>query len=528
MKYAMSYGAMCSYRAHQHPEQSALIFVQEDGSEQVVTWSELDARSNQMARLLDKKGVGKDSVVIVALPTSVEHYYASLGAWKVGACVLPLHDDLPDRERDALFELASGWRPVTIVGNWDYDGIESITFNEAKNLDGLDDSSLEDVVPHPGRAIGSGGSTGRPKIIIDPKPFSHVQGCWGPLTHIGFRQGQTMLLTGRLYHSMGFELSHLGLFEGHTIIVPQKFDAAQAVGLIEKHSVQFLAFIPIMMQRIAKLPDIEKRDLSSIESFYHAGGACAAWLKHKWLELVPPTKQWELYGSTEAKGQTIIRGDEWLERPGSVGRPFASEMKIFDEKGNELPQGEIGEIYMRNAPPPDTPPGGIWPEEPTCEYVGAAPPKIAGHGLTSVGDMGYVDEDGYVFLVDRRVDMIKSGGSNIFTAEIEAVLSENDNVADAVVIGVPDDEWGLRVHALIELRAGSIMDLAELDAFCRQRLLNYKAPKSYEFVDAMPRDPTGKIRRAALREQRRSGWTDDMVPAPSSQGVAGADAESTG
>ena len=506
-----------------HPDKPAVVYVPVEGETIVVTWAELDSRSNQAARLLLERGANKDSLVVVGLPTCVEHYYASFGAWKAGACVLPLHDGLPDRERDNLLEVGSEWRPITVVGDWDLPDYACIKLSELQTLDGYDHAPLEDVVPHPGRAIGSGGSTGKPKIIIDPKPWSHVPGRWGPLTHLGLRHGQTMLLTGRLYHSMGFELSHLGLFEGHTVIVPEKFDAARAVDLIEEYRVQFIAFIPIMMQRIAKLPGIEDRDFSSIETFYHAGGACADWLKHKWLELVDPKKQWELYGSTEAKGQTIIRGDEWLERPGSVGRPYASQMKIFDEEGKELPQGEIGEIHMRNLPPPHIQAGGIWPQEPTCEYVGAPPPKVAGHGLTSVGDMGYIDEDGYVFLADRRVDMIKSGGSNIFTAEVESVLTENEEVADAVVIGVPDDEWGIRVHALIERRTGSAIGVDELNAFCRDRLLNYKAPKSYEFVDAMPRDPTGKIRRAALREQRKSGWTEDMVAVPS-----GKDASATG
>jgi len=513
---AISYGARCSELAEQMPARAALIFVPNEGQPITVSRSLLDQRSNQMARLLLEHGVGEKSLVVPALPTCVEHYYASLGAWKVGACVLPLNDRLPAQERNGLLELASKWRPVWVLGEWDVGDINHIGRDVLKNLDGYDDSPLDDVVPCPGRAIGSGGSTGKPKIIVDPKPFSHIPGCWGPLNHIGMTPEQTLLLTGRLYHSMGFELSHLGLFEGHTVVVPEQFEAARAVELIEHYQVNFMALIPIMMQRIAKLDGIENRDFSSIESFYHAGGACAGWLKRRWLKLVDPTKQWELYGSTEAKGQTLIRGDEWLARPGSVGRPFASEMKIVDEQGKEVAKGEIGEIHMRNMPPPNTAPGGIWPQEPTCEYIGAPQAKTTEDGFTSVGDMGYIDEDGFVYLADRRVDMIKSGGSNIFPAEIEAVLSEHEQVSDVVVIGVPDDEWGLRVHALIEPVAGTVeLGVEVLNQFCRDRLVYYKAPKSYEFVSEMPRDATGKIRRIALREARKSGWIEGMVAVPS-------------
>ena len=518
MSAAISFGARCSALAAEHPDRAALIFVPNDGQTREVTWAELDTRSNQMAHLLAERGADHNSLVIVALPSCVEHYFASFGAWKVGACVLPLHHQLPDHERDNLLKVGSEWRPVVVVGDWEFDKTRRVSGADLQTLDEQDSAALPDVVPQPGRAIGSGGSTGKPKIIIDPKPFSHIPGCWGPLTHIGLRSGQTMLLTGRLYHAMGFELSHVCLFEGHTVIVPQQFDAARTIDLIEKYRVQFLALLPIMMQRIAKLEGIENRDFSSIESVYHAGGACSEWLKRKWLKLVAPEKQWEMYGSTEAKGLTLVGGKDWLQHPGTVGKAFASEIKVFDEHGKEVADGEIGEIHMRNRPPPDTPPGGTWPQDPTFEYVGAAPAKTAGSGLTSVGDMGHIDTDGFIYLADRRVDMINSGGSNIYPAEIEAVLSELKQVSDAVVIGVPDEQWGSRVHALIELAPGEDkIGVNDLDRFCREHLVNYKAPKSYEFVQQMPRDETGKIRRAALREERSSGWIDGMIAAPTSQ-----------
>lgn len=507
-----SYGARCAGHASSHPDKPAIIFVTKDASEIQVSWAELEAKSNQVARLLQDRGAHKGSVVIVALQTCLEHYYVSLGAWKIGACVLPLNAKLPNKERNGLLDLAASWRPTVVVGDWDVEGYTAITSDELSKLDAYDRSSLPDIISKPGRAIGSGGSTGRPKIIVDPKPFAHVPECWGPLNHIGMRPGQTTLITGRLYHSMGFELSHLTLFEGHTIVLPERFDPEQMLDLIERHCIQFIAFIPIMMQRIAKVAGFLERDLSSIEVMYHAGGACPEWLKHEWLKVIPAERQWELYGSTEAKGTTLIRADDWLKHPGSVGKPFRSEIVILNDAGEKMSLGEVGEIHMRNVAPPGTSLGATWPEEPTCEYVGAPPPKATKDGFTSVGDMGWVDEEGYLHLADRRVDMIKSGGSNIFPAEIEAALSEHQNVSDVVVIGVPDEEWGLRVHALIEVQNGKCTpDVKELDAFCRERLVYYKAPKTYEFVESMPRDESGKIRRIALREDRKSGWIEGMI-----------------
>ena len=509
MSEAISYGARCTQIASKRSYDTALIIVHQNDDETEISWKELDSYSNQVARYLLEAGVDESWLVTIALNTGEEHFFSALGAWKIGACVLPLNDQLPKHERDALIEVSSEWKKVVIIGEWKNKLAITLPKPTREVLGEFDSGFMQAKTPQPGRAIGSGGSTGRPKIIIDPKPFNHVPGCWGPLTRMGLKEKTQLLITGRLYHSMGFELSHVGLFEGAVVIMPEKFTAERTIDLIEKHKIEFMAFIPIMMQRIAKLPGIEKRDFSSLVGFYHAGGACAKWLKEKWLGLVPAEKHWELYGSTEAKGQSMIRGDEWLKKKGSVGKPYNSAMKIVDEDYNELAAGEIGEIHMKNLPPKGTVPGAIWPEEPTCQYVGAPPPSTTTDGFTSVGDMGYADEDGFIFLVDRRVDMIKSGGSNIFTAEVEAVLSEHEKVSDAVVIGVPDNEWGLRVHALIEPKAN--LSLEEIDEWCRDKLVYYKAPKSYEFVKKMPRDETGKIKKLKLREDRKSGWIDGMM-----------------
>jgi bile acid-coenzyme A ligase len=191
----------------------------------------------------------------------------------------------------------------------------------------------------------------------------------------------------------------------------------------------------------------------------------------------------------------MITGGDWLEHPGSVGVGGEYEIRIVDEGGRALPAGEIGEIFMRSSTS----------DEPSFEYVGAPPAARSDDGFTSVGDMGWLDEDGYLFIADRRRDMIVTGGANVFPAEVEAALSEHPEVFDSAVIGVPDDDWGQRVHALIQPRDPAAAPiLSELRAHCRARLAPYKVPKSFETVARLPRSEAGKLNRSALATDRAS------------------------
>jgi bile acid-coenzyme A ligase len=224
-----------------------------------------------------------------------------------------------------------------------------------------------------------------------------------------------------------------------------------------------------------------------------AAAPCPSWLKRFWCELIGPQHVTECYGASEATGRTVIDGNEWLAHPGSVGRPVTSEVHILNSAGDELPRGEVGEIFMRNLPPVAEP----------FRYLGSPPPASTPDGFISVGDLGWVDADGYLYIADRRVDMIVSGGANIYPAEVEAVLSEHAGVADVVVIGLLDPEWGKRVHAVIQPRDSNRPPTAsELKAFCRERLAAYKAPRTYEFVLDFPRSDAGKIQRSAMVAER--------------------------
>jgi bile acid-coenzyme A ligase len=275
----VSYAQRVADFAGSRPTQTALIFVASDGSERRVSWAELDRKANQMARALALRGVGTESLLAICLPTCPEHIVAAIAAWRLGACTLPLSPQLPDRERREILAVSDSWRPtVTLVeheGQYDDD----LGLDRLPALEDFDDSPLPAIDAKPGKAICSGGSTGRPKIILDDRVWQKTPGRGSSLHKFGLRADQVQLVTGRLYHNIAFSLTHNGLFEGHTVILLEKFDAALAVDVIERHRVTFLGMVPIVMQRIARLPDVMDRDFSSIEAFYHSGAVCPAWTK---------------------------------------------------------------------------------------------------------------------------------------------------------------------------------------------------------------------------------------------------------
>jgi bile acid-coenzyme A ligase len=495
----ISFGRRISMLAAEHPDKTAIVFAPQGGQERVVSWRELDDRSTQIARLLAEHGVDESSTVVVGFPNWPEHFLADYAAWKLGALVVPVRFNIPLRERDQILEVAN---PTVVVSDWDDVPYPSLNSADLERSRTCSTEPLPDKVAHPGKSVGSGGSTGRPKIIVDPAPWA--RSLHNPrLQEVGgFRPGQVQLIAGPLYHNSPFSWSQYGLFYDQTLVLMERFDAAKAVDLIERYRANWMFLAPIMMRRIYLLPDIHERDLSSIEAIFHTAAPCPPWLKRAWIDLIGAEKIYESFGATEAIGSTTIRGDEWLEHPGSVGRPRDAEMKILDEEGNEVPQGEVGEIFFRPLK-----------RDPTYYYIGSPPAKSTPDGFHSVGDMGWIDEDGYLFLADRRVDLIITGGANVYPAEVEGALTEHPEVADAAVVGVSDEEWGKRVHAIVQPRdLTSPPALEDLDAFCRDRIASYKLPKTYEFVDGLPRDGAGKLRRRSLAEDRASGDWPNMIP----------------
>jgi bile acid-coenzyme A ligase len=493
----ISFGRRITDLAAERPDDSALIFAARPvaesrrGEERTFSWGDLERRSLQIAGLLREQGVGQGSMVVVGLPNSPEHVFTALAAWKLGAGVLPLRWDLPEWERTRLIEVA---KPQVVVGDWSDVPAACISVAQLEASGGAPAEPLADRVADPARAIASSGSTGLPKIIVKSGRGEAIPGAGGgPFDRDPEMGVRTELVPAPLYHTNGFFTVHGALFNGDRVVLMERFDAAQTVDLIEAHRIQAVIMVPTMLQRIARLSDLETRDFSSLESVLQGGATCAAWIVHRWIELVGPQRFLMSYGSTEGVGFTMITGGEWLDHPGSVGTAQDSEIRILDESGRELPAGGVGEIFMRST----------LEDAPSFEYVGAPPAKLSDDGLTSIGDMGWLDEAGYLFIADRRKDMIISGGSNIFPAEIEAALSEHPEVFDCAVIGLDDDEWGHRVHALIQPQdLARAPTPAELRAHCRERLAAYKVPKDYEIVERLPRSEAGKLNRSGLVSER--------------------------
>jgi bile acid-coenzyme A ligase len=451
-----------------------------------ITRAEFDRASNRLARAYADLGVRPDDLVSIALPNGIDFFLAATAALKLGATPQPVSSRLPVPEQQAIVDLG---QPALVVG-----GNAAIRPPRAAVPAGyqppadLSDAPLPDRVAAAWNAPTSGGSTGRPKLIVSGQPAQFDPDA--PFMDMKFDQVQ--LVAGPLYHNAPISMASYGLMRGHHLVVMEKFDAEQALALIEKHRVNWMMLVPTMMGRIWRLgAEIRARyDLSSVQTLWHMAAPCPRWLKEAWIGWLGAEKVWELYGGTEGQGVTLVRGDEWLKRPGTVGKPVELyEMVVVGEAGEILPPGEVGEIYMRPKAGPGT----------TYRYIGAEPKAIAG-GYETLGDIGWIDAEGYVFLADRRTDMILSGGANVYPAEVEAALDQHPAVRSSAVIGLPDDDLGNRVHAIVD--AALPVTAEELLAFLAQRLVRYKVPRSIEFVSEPLRDDAGKVRRSELRRQR--------------------------
>ena len=453
-------------------------------STRTVTRGELEAHTNRLARAYEALGVTQDSFVTIGLPNGIEWFEAAIAVWKLGATPAPVSAKLPRLELDAIVELAN---PSLVVG-LDVPGRSCVPIGFVPDSE-FSDAPLPVKVAAAWKAPTSGGSTGRPKLIVSGGG-SVTEGVSLTAVAFGMTADGVHLASGPLYHNGPLSFSVAALFTGNHVIVMERFDAPRALALIEEHRVDWMYAVPTMMQRIWKLPEDErtKYDLSSLNVVFHLAAPCPDWLKRAWIEWLGPEKIWELYAGTEAQAVTVIKGDEWLEHPGSVGRPIVGEMRILDDAGNELPRGQEGEVFMRA-------PEGVT----TYRYIGAEA-RSMDDGWESLGDMGWMDDDGYLYLGDRSADMILTGGANVYPAEIEAALDAHPAVGSSCVIGFPDDDLGNRIHAIVQADQPVTED--ELRLHLADHLVRYKVPRSFEFVDEPLRDDAGKVRRSALRSAR--------------------------
>jgi long-chain acyl-CoA synthetase len=346
------------------------------------------------------------------------------------------------------------------------------------------------------------GTTGRPKGVVGGSwkaggpvellPLvSKALGSW-----IGMPEQGVTLLEGPAYHSAQWAFSFLPMISGSSVVMRHKFDPAETLDLIDRYAVTNIHLVPTQFIRLLRLDDARRRsfDGSSLKLCLHGAAPCSKDVKHQMIEWWGPRIS-EYYGGTEGAVATIISSEEWLERPGSVGRPLDTvEIRIVKEDGSLASPGETGQIYMKNRVGID------------FEYHKDPDKTKAAHlepGVFTLGDVGYLDEDGYLFMSDRKIDMIISGGVNVYPAETEGVLVTHSAVIDAAVFGIPHPEFGEEVKAAVELAENVEPSQAladEIIAHCRERLAGYKVPKSIDFETSLPRHPTGKLFKRLLRE----------------------------
>ncbi len=474
--------------------------------DRTLSWNDVERRTRCLARSLVGSDVGSGQVWGVLARNRVEWAEFSLGNGRAGARVVPLNWHLTATEIAALLD-DSGCRLVVVepelrglvndaiaaTGRPDDISVVELGVDYESWLEEAGDELLTQ------RDSGSplmftGGTTGKSKGVTRPDaaglvgaPVAAMAG-WGSLVRMP-DHGAT-LITTPLYHALGSAVLAASLAKGVPVVVTSRFDPLVTLELIERHRITATPMVPTQFIRLLKLDDDQRSrfDLSSLEWILHTAAPCPSWAKVAMIEWLGPVI-YEMYGSSEGTGPAICDSTEWLAHPGTVGRASGRiEYSIVDDDGNDLPPGEVGTIYCRRA-------------DGAPEYFGD-PEKTASirlpDGRFTVGDLGWLDDDGYLFLADRRVDLMLIAGSNVYPAEVEAVLSEHPAVGDVAVFGIPDPEWGEQVKAVIE--PVDDIDLVDVARFAAERLAAYKLPKSYDLVDRLPREAHGKLKKRLLRD----------------------------
>ena len=453
---------------------------------QNITRLELELSTNRLARAYLQLGVKAGDFVTVMLPNSIEFYQACIAIWKLGATPQPVSSRLPLMELRGIIELAN---PSLLIGSDDQDiaDCHGLPIGFVPDAD-LSDERLPDITSRYYKAMTSGGSTGRPKLII-----SEFKGELDTDIDSVLRitQGETHLVPGPLYHNAPFGFSMDGLLRGNHLVVMKKFDAEECLNLLGKYQINWVFMVPTMMQRIWKLGAKKHAavNLDGLRIVLHTAGPCPAWLKQEWIDWLGPEQIHELYGGTEATGVTWITGTEWLTHKGSVGKVepkyVVAKIKIVDENGHAVPTGTLGEVYFL----PEAGQGS------TYHYLGAEADSLDG-GWESIGDLGYLDDEGYLYLGDRKKDLIICGGANIYPAEVEAAIDSHPAVMSCAVVGKTHEDLGQVVHAVVECDAG--LTEAALQTYLEEFLVRYKIPRTIDFVDEPVRSDAGKVRRSNL------------------------------
>jgi long-chain acyl-CoA synthetase len=478
-----------------------------------LTFGELAGRAHQIVHALRARGLRAGDIVAYALRNDVDMLWWQLALQESGMHAVALNPSLSAPEMRAILEHSGAAALVVDNGNADSADFADVPSVRLRVCVGgsipgyvrYDDlvtgcpTTLPDDRSFGAPITYTSGTTGKPKAIArpsvpgDPSAIANAMKLFARAFQFTPKDGVHLVSAG-MHHGgcQGFYQGALNV--GQSLVILGKFDAEQTLEAIERHRVTTAYMVPTQFVRLLRLPDEVKSryDLSSLRVVVHSAAPCSIEVKQQMMQWWGPII-WETYGGMEGAA-AIAKPHRWLEKPGTVGRAVRGmRIRILDDDGNDLPAGETGNVYLE-------------PERETFEYRGD--PELTrevhrGKAFT-IGDIGYLDEDGYLFLRDRAKDMIISGGVNIYPAEVESVLNAHPAVGDVAVIGVPDPEWGESVRAVIEVAPGTVPsdELGEeLIAFCRSKLARYKCPRMVEFRDDLPRTDTGKLLKRHLRDE---------------------------
>jgi long-chain acyl-CoA synthetase len=497
-----------------HPDRLAAVDV--DGA--TVTFGELGHRVDRTSHWLRSRGIGPRAPLAVVARNSLSYLGVVLAASQVGTRYTLVNSHLTAPEVRFVLDDCGAALVVTDAASAAVVGEaggtrDVVSLSPPGSLAAPTMRSWDDLLgPQPDGApadrtagaimLYTSGTSGRPKGVrstlapVSPEAaaeratFALTRFGIDPAAHVG---DGTHLVTSPLYHAAPITNATLALHLGHTVVVMPRFDAAGSLELIGRHGVTWTHVVPTMMKRWLDLDDDvrARADLTTMRWLIHAAAPCPPAVKRRIIEWFGPIVE-EYYSSTEAGG-TSIGAEDWLRHPGSVGRPWpGADVKVLDEDGAPLPPGSVGQIYLRNLRP--------------FEYHNdpAKTDETRRGDYVTVGDLGSLDADGYLYLADRRTDLIISGGVNVYPAEVEAVLMAHPAVADAAVIGVPDADLGELVRAVVEARPDPAPDLvADLTAHCAVHLAEFKRPRQIELRGSLPRSEAGKLLRRVLRDEHR-------------------------
>jgi long-chain acyl-CoA synthetase len=483
-----------------HPRGVAAVAAAEPGrvalidGDRRMTYGELDQRANGLATTLAERGVGPGDTVGIRLRNRAEWFCLSHAIARLGAMAVPISVGLtaPETEfivRDSQMKILFTEGPSgDQIGGVDTIGVEDRTFERTASTP----PRAEFIHVMPSTMSYTSGTTGRPKAVERPAPQPASAATTAPIAAVlGYGPATVQLVCGPCCFTGPSTYAEFALREGGQVVVQDGFSGEQCLHLMEEHRVNRAFMVPAHFIRILEA-DWARFDRSSIRMILHSAAPCPVALKWRTMEVFPPGTLWELYGATEGLG-TLIAPGEWMLKPGSVGRPFPGlQVRILDDHGTPVPAGEVGGIYV-------SPLGGY-----EFRYRGDPQKTAQAHrdGFFTAGDMGWLDEDGFLFIADRRTDLIVSGGINIYPAEIEAALAEDPDIVDSTVIGLPDERMGQRVHALVVTRPGVAGDESAILHRLAGRLAPFKRPRTIEFLPEVPRDQAGKVHRRELVDQR--------------------------